>query len=57
MLAAADALEFEKAAMLRDRIQQLKDSPTLFDASSPSAGKGEPKDLARNPNSKRPPAP
>ncbi|MFQ5501399.1 MAG: excinuclease ABC subunit UvrB [Phycisphaerae bacterium] len=36
MLAAAEALEFEKAAELRDRIQALKDSPTLF-----SVGSGE----------------
>jgi len=30
MLAAAEALEFEKAAQLRDRIRQLRESPTLF---------------------------
>ena len=36
MLASAEALEFEKAAELRDRIQALKDSPTLF-----SVGGGE----------------
>ena len=30
MFAAAEALDFEKAAKLRDRIQALKDSPTLF---------------------------
>ena len=30
MLSAAEALEFERAAELRDRIQALKDSPTLF---------------------------
>ncbi|MFQ5411221.1 MAG: excinuclease ABC subunit UvrB [Phycisphaerae bacterium] len=34
MLAAAEALEFEKAAELRDRIKALKDSPTLFSVSS-----------------------
>jgi excinuclease ABC subunit B len=30
MFAAAEALDFEKAALLRDRIKTLKDSPTLF---------------------------
>ncbi|MCF7957269.1 MAG: excinuclease ABC subunit UvrB [Phycisphaerae bacterium] len=29
MLAAAEALEFEKAAKLRDQIQELKDAPTI----------------------------
>ena len=29
MLKAADALEFERAAMLRDQIKQLKDSPDI----------------------------
>jgi len=33
MFAAAEALDFEKAAKLRDRIQALKDSPTLFSES------------------------
>ena len=32
MLEAAEALEFEKAAAIRDRIKKLKDSPTLFSA-------------------------
>jgi excinuclease ABC subunit B len=32
MLEAAEALEFEKAAAIRDRIKRLKDSPTLFSA-------------------------
>lgn len=30
MLEAAEALEFEKAAALRDRIKKLKEAPTLF---------------------------
>ena len=30
MLAAAEALEFERAAEIRDRIKALKDAPTLF---------------------------
>jgi len=30
MFAAAEALDFEKAATIRDRIKTLKDSPTLF---------------------------
>jgi excinuclease ABC subunit B len=30
MFAAADELDFEKAARIRDRIKALKDSPTLF---------------------------
>ena len=34
MLEAAEALEFEKAAAIRDRIKKLKESPTLFSAPS-----------------------
>jgi len=34
MLEAAEALNFEKAAMLRDRIKTLKDAPTLFSGSN-----------------------
>ncbi|MBX3395292.1 MAG: excinuclease ABC subunit UvrB [Phycisphaerae bacterium] len=30
MFAAAEALDFEKAAQIRDRIKKLKESPTLF---------------------------
>ena len=30
MFAAAEALDFEKAAVIRDRIKKLKESPTLF---------------------------
>ncbi len=32
MFAAAEALDFERAAQLRDRIKRLRDSPTLFSA-------------------------
>ncbi|HKQ50093.1 MAG TPA: excinuclease ABC subunit UvrB [Phycisphaerae bacterium] len=35
MFEAAEALEFEKAAQLRDRIRKLKESPTLFSVGSP----------------------
>jgi len=35
MFAAAEALEFEKAARLRDRIKALKESPTLFSGLPP----------------------
>jgi excinuclease ABC subunit B len=34
MLSAAEALDFEKAAMLRDRLQELKDLPQLVIAGS-----------------------
>ena len=34
MLTAAKALDFEKAAMLRDRLQELKDMPQLVMAGS-----------------------
>jgi excinuclease ABC subunit B len=33
MFAAAEALDFEKAAQIRDRIKKLKESPTLFSGS------------------------
>jgi excinuclease ABC subunit B len=33
MMEAAEGLEFEKAAALRDRIRKLKDAPTLFSTS------------------------
>jgi excinuclease ABC subunit B len=35
MFEAAEALEFEKAAQIRDRIRKLKDSPTLFSVGTP----------------------
>ncbi|RIK66421.1 MAG: excinuclease ABC subunit B [Planctomycetota bacterium] len=38
MFAAAEALDFERAARLRDRIKALKDSPTLFSLASGSPG-------------------
>ncbi|MCZ6698134.1 MAG: helicase-related protein, partial [Planctomycetota bacterium] len=55
MLAAAEALEFERAAQLRDRIQALKDSPTLFSVAgeqgtSPQTGSND-EDRPRNPQS------
>jgi excinuclease ABC subunit B len=39
MLAAAEGLEFERAAKLRDRIQQLEDAPELRAHSKPDAAK------------------
>ena len=39
MFAAAEALDFERAAQLRDRIKALKDSPTLF--SVPAGGEAK----------------
>jgi excinuclease ABC subunit B len=44
MLAAADGLEFEKAARIRDQIQELKDMPDIDDATedkSPSSHSGK----------------
>ena len=43
MLAAADALEFERAAGIRDRIEKMKGhmgKPTTVVSESPSEGKG-----------------
>ncbi len=36
MLAAAEALEFEKAAALRDKLMELKEMPLLEDAEGPN---------------------
>ena len=49
MLAAAEALEFEKAARLRDQIQQIKDMPDM--ESTPkgrSAGRNQKADAAND---------
>ncbi len=40
MLEAAQNLEFEKAAQLRDRVKELKDSPELADLSAYADGNG-----------------
>ena len=37
MLAAAEALDFERAAKLRDRIKAIKESPTLFSTGAAAA--------------------
>lgn len=37
MFTAAEALDFEKAAQIRDRIKKLKESPTLYSDLSPKA--------------------
>jgi len=42
MLAAAEELEFEKAARLRDRIAELKDAPMVVSRDKPSAGAAAP---------------
>ncbi len=41
MLEAAEALEFERAAQLRDRIAKLKDAPTLVSVGDAKAGAGK----------------
>ena len=41
MLEAAEALEFEKAAQLRDRITELKDAPELTVSTSNAARRGD----------------
>jgi excinuclease ABC subunit B len=48
MLEAAETLEFEKAARLRDRIRELHESPSLTAADS-SAHEAEPDDRPRIP--------
>jgi excinuclease UvrABC nuclease subunit len=44
MLGAAETLEFEKAAQLRDQIAELKEAPELEES---KAGSGSKKDKAK----------
>jgi excinuclease ABC subunit B len=57
MLEAAEALEFERAAMLRDRIQKLKEQPTLFSTPAESTGAPASSDVEDVPGDVDGPAP
>jgi len=51
MLEAAEALDFERAAEIRDRIRRLKDQPTLFTVPADTAQPAEAGESASEPQS------